>query len=199
MSGFRKYSTLLFFQPGFSCTSAMKRLSLLAFLVLASSTIFSQEIRVLEITTEPEDSGKVIYTVKITPGQTEDIDLLSFECVYHQEFPFEDSSGKKYTKIHEPESFTYKEKNVRLVDELDKDFNFRVPARLDLLLKIYGDKTFNEKYPVSVSSMKIKAMKGGKKLWEHKLPKAEGKYVWNPKTKKLDTSSDPLSSKDRNY
>ncbi|MEM4247958.1 MAG: hypothetical protein QXH80_01715 [Candidatus Nanoarchaeia archaeon] len=158
----------------------------------------AQEIRVLEITTEPEDTGKVIYTLKITPGKTEDIDLLTFECVYHQEFPFEDSSGKKYTKIHEPESFVYKEKNVRLVEELDKDFNFRVPLDLKLLVPIYGDKTFNLNYPVTVSTIKIKATKGGKKLWEYKV-KAQGKFVWNPKTKKLEESSEPLSIEEKKY
>ncbi len=174
----------------------MKILIFCLFLFCLSA--ISQEIQTLEITTEPEDSGKTIYTLRITPGMTENIDVLSFECIYHQEFPFEDSSGKKYTKIHEPESFTYREKNVRLVDELDKYFNFRVPLTLQLLIPIYGDKTFNDKYPVTVSTMKIKAQKDGKKLWEHKI-RAQGKYVWNPTTKKLEPSNSSTISSEKNY
>ncbi len=165
-------------------------------LITISSAINAQYIKLIEITTEPEPTGKTIYTFRFTPGTTEIYDLLTFELTYHQEFPFEDSSGKKYTKIHEPESFTYKRKNEKFVNELDNYINFRIPMSLELLKKMYGDRTFREEFPVTISAIKIRADKVGKKVWEYKFPPT-GKFIWNEKSKKFepaDPSKEPSAT-----
>ncbi len=165
----------------------------------AGLQMVAQEIKILDITTEPEDTGKVIYTVMITPGRTDTIELLTFECTYQQTFPFEDSTGRKVNKIHEPVSFTYKTRNIKLVNELDAYINFRVPLKLELLKPIYGEKTFNENFPVRISTIKITAKNGDNILWEHTVP-GGGRFVWDEATKKLKLVASKSSQfSDRNY
>lgn len=174
-----------------------KLLFLLA--AFAGLQMAAQEIKVLDITTEPEDTGKVIYTVMITPGRTDTIELLTFECTYHQKFPFEDSTGKKVNKIHEPVSFTYKTRNIKLVNELDSYINFRVPLTLELLKPIFGEKTFDEKSPITVSTIKITAKNGKDILWEYTVP-ASGRFMYDEETKKLKrVESKSTQFSDRNY
>ncbi len=157
---------------------------------ILSLSLAAQDFKLVEITRELEPSGKVILTFKFTPAKTQTIEQLTFECTFHQEFPFEDSDGRKYTKIHEPEKFTYKRKDEKFVEELDNYINFRVPLTLELLKPMYGEKTFNDKYPVSISKVKVTAKDAGKKLWEYSFSPPEGKYLWNSEKKCFEASKE---------
>lgn len=137
---------------------------------VAQGNTWLQEI---EITSEPERKGKKDFTVRILPGKTHDCDKIIFECIYHQEFPWEDARGRKYTKIHEPVTFKYRRRDIKLVDDLDTYVSFRVPISMKRLATAHGRKVFNKNYPVSVARLKIKAVSGNQTRWSHEL-KATG-------------------------
>ncbi len=167
----------------------MKRiLHLTMFMFFLSCAVFplsAQDVKELIISKEQEDSGKALFTFRFTPGKSQVIKQMVFEFQYHQEFPFEDSTGKKYTKIHEPAVFRYTLPDVKFVDELDKEINFRVPMRIDLLKVIYGEKLFKDEHPVTISCITISAFDDKKKsIFEYKLN--EGEYKWDEKSQKLE-------------
>ena len=136
---------------------------------LLSAAAYAGPISEIEINSEPEKDGQRDFSVRFMPGKTHQCDDIVFECVYRQQFPWENLQGKKYTKIYEPVSFTYYSHNVRMVADLDKYISFRVPMSIERLKKAYGEKTFNEKYPVTVGHIKIKALRGKEVIWSYDL------------------------------
>ena len=138
----------------------------LACLPLVSAADWLSEV---EITRDPVKKGEQEYTVRLLPNKTHQCDKVVFECVYRQEFPWENARGKVYTKIHEPVPFTYRSRDVRLVADLDNYTNFRVPIGLELLAKAYGDKVFNKDYPVTIARIRITGSSASGVLWQHEL------------------------------
>ncbi|MGQ9661578.1 MAG: hypothetical protein ACUVWX_04465 [Kiritimatiellia bacterium] len=132
-------------------------------------------LREIEIRSEPEAHGHKDFMVRMLPGQTYECERVQFECVYHQEFPWEDVRGRKYTKIYEPVNFKYQCKDVKFVNDLDTYISFRVPIGRDLLESAYGETTFVKGYPVTITRMKITAFANGAPLWSYEVP-AAGKH-----------------------
>jgi len=137
---------------------------------------FSQWFKEIEIKSDPEAKGQKDYTVKFSPEKTHDCEKIVFECAYHQEFPWEDYRGRKYTKIHEPVAFTYRRLDVKFVNELDNYVSFRVPINLALLEEAYGPRVFNKGYPVAIPRMRITGFADGKKIWSYEL-KTDAKHA----------------------
>jgi hypothetical protein len=133
-------------------------------------------IREVEVTAEPEEDGKRIYTIKILPGETVNYEALEFRCIFRQEFPREDLQGRKSMKVHEPIVFVYRHPDARLVDDLHAYFNFRVPVSIERLKKKYGEDVFNQDAPVTVARIRISGIKGEKTLWSHEV-EAKGKHT----------------------
>ncbi len=129
----------------------------------------------VKISHEPEKKGQIDYTVRITPAKTHSCDQIIFECVYHQEFPWVNLRGKKYLKIHEPVSFTYRRQKVKLVADLDTCISFRVPISKERLSTIYGQKVFRKGFPITISRIKLSGLTEGKIRWSHDL-KSDGKH-----------------------
>ena len=138
--------------------------------VAAERPLFSE----IEVSSEPGEDGVRVYTVRLAPDRTATYDLIVYDCVYRQEFPWENFRGKKYTKVHEPVSFVYREKVPRLVAELDHYTNFRVPLSMERLVAAYGHKVFNKDEAVTVDRIRISALKGGVTQWIYEVP-AQGK------------------------
>ena len=153
-------------------------------LLLNISATDAYRISELTVTREDEDTGKSIFTVHILPGETQKFDKLKYIITYHQDFPFEDSRGRKYHKIHEPAVFTYERKKVKLVEDLDNYINFRVPISRERLKIIYGKLTFHPKFPITIPSIKICAYDDGEVVWEHDV-KINKSYVWDEKKQNL--------------
>ena len=137
---------------------------------LAASSWFKE----IQVSSEPEVEGKKDFTVRLRPNQTHSCEAIEFECMYHQEFPWQDERGKTYTKIHEPASFVYRRKDVSMTDDLDRYVSFKVPMRRADLEEKYGPKTFHTNYPITVSQIKISGLVEGKPIWIYEVP-AEGK------------------------
>ncbi|MDI6775080.1 MAG: hypothetical protein QME60_06770 [Verrucomicrobiota bacterium] len=133
-------------------------------------------VRIVDIAVEPGPAGQDEYTIKITPERTRKYDELRFECVYHQEFPWQNFRGEKCQKVHEPVSFTFRRAEIELVNELDAHVSFRVPMDREALKQKHGEKVFNPDYPITVSRMKISGIVEDKPLWTVELP-PKGKHV----------------------
>jgi len=150
----------------------------------------SSWVRELEIRCEPEQDGQSDYTVRIRPGASRRYDRVLFECVYHQEFPWEDLRGRSYTKIHEPVRFTYRRADVKLVNDLDAYISFRVPVGHEQLRRMYGPKVFNDAFPVSVPRMRITAVSDGAPAWSYEVA-VPGAYDTNSLPAPQDTVVEP--------
>jgi hypothetical protein len=145
-------------------------------LALASGVACAGEpVREIEITHDPEVKGKTVYTVRMMPAETRSYDAITFECVYHQEFPWVDTRGRKSTKVHEPVTFKYRRTDVELVNDLDAYINFRVPTSREQLDRIYGPKVFNKDHPVTVAHIRMTAVAAGETVWRYDLA-APGKH-----------------------
>jgi len=148
----------------------------------------------VEITADPVQKGQQIYTVRMRPAETRKYDKLVFECVYRQDLPWEMTNEARRIKIHEPASFTYPRKDVKMTEDLDCYISFRVPIGMELLQETWGKTLFDPCQPVRISRMRISGIVSNAPLWTveveadglHKLgdssasPPAEGKKPDKP-------------------
>jgi len=132
-------------------------------------------VREIEIKADPDEDGKRIYSFRFTPDKTCHYKVIEFECFFRQEFPWEDVRGRKYTKVHEPVTFTFRRENIKFVNDLDAFINFRVPVSRKRLVKKYGDKTFNKDAPIKLDRFRVTATANGKTIWDLIL-RAGGKF-----------------------
>lgn len=142
----------------------------LAFAVAGVQVTSAGWFREIEVTSEAEAEGKQDITVRLRPDTTHHCDVIEFECVYRQEFPWEDARGKKYTKVHEPVSFIYRRADVKLVNDLDCYISFRVPVDRKDLEARYGNTVFNKQCPITISRVKITGKVNGQTLWTYVVP-----------------------------
>lgn len=131
----------------------------------------------VEITPDPVQNGSQILTFRMTPGETRTYDVLVFDCVYHQEFVPKTSDRTDQKKVHEPQAFTVRRRDVKMVEDLDVNISFRVPVDLDRLKEIYGPTAFDPEHPVTISRVKISAMVSGVVVWWYEF---EAKGVHRP-------------------
>jgi hypothetical protein len=150
------------------------------------------KIKELDVTREDEETGKSIFTIHILPGKTQKLDKIEYEIDYHQDFPFEDSRGRKYHKIHEPAVFKYSLKQEKMVEDLDHYVNFRVPVGREQLELIYGTLAFHPQHPITIPRITIKAYNDDKIVWQHTV-EINRSYTWDDK--KQDLVLKPLSVK----
>jgi hypothetical protein len=118
-----------------------------------------------EITSDPVQDGMLTFDVRFTPGETHDYDKLTFDCVLHQEFPKTTTDRQSGVQVNEPAVFTYRRRDIRMVEELDVHIAFKVPVSVERLKEIFGLTAFNAKYPVTVPRIAVTAEIGGKKAW----------------------------------
>ena len=123
----------------------------------------------VEITPDPVQNGSQIFTLRMTPGETRTIDTLVFECVYHQEFVPRTSDQSSSKIAHEPEVFTVRRKDVKMIEELDVNISFRVPISLARLTEMYGTTAFNPAIPVTVSRIRVSAVVKGDVIWRYEF------------------------------
>jgi len=130
----------------------------------------------VRVLADPPKNGQVTYAVRFTPERTLSYEAITFECVYRQEFPWEDFKGRKFTKVLEPVIFTFRRAAVSFVAELDADVNFQVPVDYATLADKYGPTTFNKDYPITINRIRITAVVAGAEAWQVELPGAGGDF-----------------------
>ena len=130
--------------------------------------VFAKEI---EITADPPGKDVQIFTFRITPGTTRAYDALAFECRYRQEYLQKRSDGQEVRRVVEPAAYTYREKGVRMVQDLDKYVSFRVPVALEEIHRAYGN-MFATNAPVSISRIRLSAIVGDQPVWTKEFPPA---------------------------
>jgi hypothetical protein len=141
----------------------------------AAGVVHAGWVREIEIKADPDEDGKRIYSFRFTPDKTQTYDRIEFECVYRQEFPWEDMRGRKYNKVHEPVTFIFRRDDIRFVNDLDAFINFRVPVSRKRLVAKYGEKTFNKESPIKLDRFRVTATANKKILWNLVL-RAGGKF-----------------------
>jgi len=129
-------------------------------------------VKLAEVKSDPPAaSGKQVWSFRFTPGETRDYEQIVFECVLKQEYTKRGSDGSVRKMSVEPATFVYREKNVRMVEDLDKHISFWVPLGMDDIQQAYG-KMFQTNAPVTVSRFKVTAIAEGKEAWSIELPNA---------------------------
>jgi len=163
-------------------------LLLLAWVLTASAG----PLREVEITPDPAQGDHQVFTVRITPGETHVYEKMTFECTYHQEFTSQATESKGAKVIHEPESFTYRQRDVKLVDDLDTHVSFRVPISYAKLRDMFGLTAFNTNAPVTISRMTITAFTSEGKAWSVELA-ADGLHKFADTAPALSTNTVPAA------
>lgn len=130
-------------------------------------------VREIEITPDPVLGDTQVFTVRITPGETCVYDKMLFACFYHQEFASQATETRGAKVVHEPEFFTYRRRDVKLVDDLDTHISFRVPISRAKLVDMFGVTAFNTNAPVTIAHIVITAYTNESRAWSYDL-KAEG-------------------------
>lgn len=139
----------------------------------------------IEVTPDPVKNGTQIFTVRFAPGETRTYDMLAFDCTYRQEFPNPSSHQSAGPKIIEPAVFTYRTRDVKMVDSLDCNISFRVPRDIHKLQEIYGEHLFNTNYPAVISRIKVTAFEKEAALWSYTLkPQGLHEFPDTPRSQK---------------
>ena len=147
-------------------------------------------VREVEITPDPVQGDQQIFTIRITPGETRVYDKMLFECIYHQEFASQATASQGTQVVHEPESFVYRRRDIKLVDDLDTHISFRVPISHAKLRDMFGLTAFNTNAPVSISRITITAFTTEGKAWALDL-KANGLQKFDDTAPAQSTNSVP--------
>lgn len=127
----------------------------------------------IEVTPDPLKNGSQIFTIRFIPAETRTYEKLNFDCTYRQEYPNLSSHQPTGNKVVEPAAFSYRIRDVKMVDSLDCNISFRVPVDVQKLQEIYGEHLFNTNYPAVVSKIKVTAYEKETVLWSYDL-KPEG-------------------------
>ena len=146
-------------------------LILLVFIFIQAAQ--SAPVSEIEVTPDPSKNGQQIFTIRFNPAETRTYDKLVFDCTYRQEYPHTSSHQPAGTKITEPAVFSYRARDVKMVDSLDCNISFRLPLDVQKLQEIYGEHLFNTNYPAVVSKIKVTAFEKETVLWTYDL-KPEG-------------------------
>lgn len=146
-------------------------------LMMLTGPVSAGPVSEIEVTPDPIKNGQQIFTVRFTPSQTYTYDKLVFDCTYHQEFPSQSSHQLGGKKVIEPAAFTYRARDVKMVDSLDCNISFRVPIDMAKLIETHGQHAFNTNYPATISKIKVTATDREVALWSYEL-KPEGLHEY---------------------
>jgi hypothetical protein len=132
---------------------------------LAAAVALADGVREVEVVCDPPDNGQRIYTVRLRPARPHTCSKLVFDCTLRQEFPWEVQPGRMGVKTNEPAVFTYRRKDVKMVEDLDCFVSFRVPVSIPRLQEIYGLTAFHTNFPVAVSRIKVTGFENDQPSW----------------------------------
>lgn len=155
---------------------ARRALAVAAFLFAAGAAA-AGGIKLVEVKSDPPlPSGRQIWSFRMTPSETRTYDLIVFECVLRQEYEKKGSDGKTRRMVVEPATFVYREKNVKMVEDLDRHISFWVPLGREEIQEAYG-KLFQTNAPVTIARFRITAVAEGQNAWTVDAPTSGVKIV----------------------
>ena len=149
------------------------RLGYFCLFLISSNLVHAHPFSEVEVTPDPVKNGQQIFTLRFTPAETYSYEKIVFDCTYHQEFPSQSSHQPTGIKIIEPGVFSYRARDVKMVDSLDCNISFRVPMDVNKLIETYGEHSFKTNFPVVLSKIKVTAFDKETVLWSYDL-KPEG-------------------------
>lgn len=144
-------------------------------LVLASLLIASfalaQPVREAEVTPDPPGDRKQVYTVRFAPGETITYDYLEFTCRLAQPVPLPGPDGRPVIKQHVlPHPHVHRERNVKMVKDLDCYVSFWVPRGVEELRDRFGISVVKTNAAAVLTDLKLTAVQGGRPTWKLDLP-----------------------------
>jgi hypothetical protein len=142
---------------------------LLAATALAWSARADEWLERVTIALEPPENGQQFVNVRLKPAKNMACDQVVFECVYRQQFTWQNPDGRRATKTLEPVAFTYRRPAVALVADLDCNISFRAPISQARLTEAFGDATFATNAPIRIQRLRIRAEKEGRVVWRQEL------------------------------
>lgn len=148
--------------------------ALLAATLVARADDEPQYLKNAEITIDPPEKHLQVVTVRLLPGVTRNYTMLSFDCIYRQEYPWTNSAGRVLKRVTEPIHFTYERPNVKLTDDLDAYVSFKMPIGTEMLRERFGKTTFRENVPVTVPRIRVVARDEFAQVWVYELPTTAG-------------------------
>ncbi len=138
--------------------------------LLAVSIGYAEDpLKTFSASVDQPERGRQTVTVRMIPSATRTYDELLFEAVLGQRFMFKRADGSRKMRTFKPATFTYRDKNVRLVEDLEKYISFRVPVGQDEAKKAFGVKTFRDGVVIEILEIKIEAKFEGSTLWREKV------------------------------
>ncbi len=147
------------------------RARLLLLAALAGWPILADPIKEAEVTPDPPGERKQVYTVRFAPTETATYDALEFECRLVQPIPMPGTNGGTMIKQHAlPHAHIHRERNVKMVKDLDCYVSFWVPTGVEELRSRFGIMVVKTNAPAYLADLKLTAVRGGKPAWMLDLP-----------------------------
>ena len=138
--------------------------------LLLAAAALAQPVREAEVTPDPPGEQKQIYTVRFAPGETATYDSLEFECRLEQPVPLPEADGRTVTVQHAiPHPHVHRERNVRMVKDLDCYVSFWVPVGVEELRSRFG-LVVKTNAPAHLAQLKVTAVRDGRPAWTMDLP-----------------------------
>ena len=129
----------------------------------------------LEIQSDPPIEGKQIFTIRFAPNANVLYDQIVFDCTLQQALVLFTPDGGQENKIYEVGKFSARQRNVKMVKNLDYYVSFFVQLGTQRACDIAGDPKTSTNAPITVPRMLITAYRQDKAVWTLDT-KAKGKY-----------------------
>ena len=129
----------------------------------------------LEIQPDPPNAGKQIFTVRFAPNANVLYDQIVFDCTLQQSSVLFAPDGGQTNKIYEVGKFTARQRNVKMVKNLDCYVSFFVQLGTQRACDMAGDPRTSTNAPITVPRMLITAYRKDKAIWTLDT-NAKGKY-----------------------
>ena len=143
--------------------------------ISAVAVAWGNGVREIEIKPDLPDDEKQIFTVRFAPDETIKYDQIVFDCTLRQELVLFLPDGGQTNKIFESGIFTSRQRNVKMVKDVDCYVSFFVQLGTQRSADIAKDSSPKTNAPVTVARMKITTYREGKADWTVKT-NARGKY-----------------------
>jgi len=129
----------------------------------------------LEIQGDPPSAGKQIFTVRFAPGANMLYDQIVFDCTLQQALVLLTPDGGQERKVYEVGKFISRQRNVKMVKNVDYYVSFFVQLESRRACDLAGDPRTSTNAPITVPRMLITAYRQDKAVWAL-ATSAQGKY-----------------------
>lgn len=143
--------------------------------IAALAVAWGSESLELEIQPDPPNAGKQIFTIRFAPKANLLYDQIVFDCTLQQALVLFTPDGGQENKIYEVGKFAARQRNVKMVKNVDYYISFFVQLGTQRACDIAGDPKTSTNAPITVPRMLITAYRQDQAVWTLDT-NAKGKY-----------------------